>query len=224
MQGITLSSREFHKHTLALCGIPVASAEPGFGSAIFLQLATDRIGACISVHWDWRVESSTAIEYGSSNSRTDIAAGIATLQGVTVRSITVAGDIPELSVHFANGHILRTMCMVTGDPHWSIRIDDKQWIQVRRGALVLGHGTAPETTVQELAAFAHAETTATRWGVASPAAKHQACANCASFIALDGDGHFLDYGACTSAASAFDRHIVAKRNGCPAFAAAKVTA
>ena len=103
-----------------LIGLEVSRPWKGYGTAIFLELGTltldpdsrlreyHRGEACIGIEWDWRVESETAVAYGSSDSRGKMAEGIATLQGTRVTSIQVMRGIPELRVTFSNGQRLRS--------------------------------------------------------------------------------------------------------------------
>jgi hypothetical protein len=44
-----------------------------------------------------------------------------------------------------------------------------------------------------------------------------ACNDCVFYVRLDGTGHFLDYGVCTSPRSIFDGKVVSFRSGCAAF-------
>jgi hypothetical protein len=110
------------------------------------------------------------------------------------------------------------MVMVTGDPKWSIKMQDGCWVHAEAGALLVGDGAyAHGRTEQEDRAFALAEGTAARWGtpLAEPVAGR--CRQCAWFIPIDGEGHLLDYGACISNSSPFDGRIVKCTSGCPAF-------
>src|SRR5882724_10666570 len=69
-----------------LIGLVVSLPWKGYGSAIFLELGRlapleyprqrhNEGEACISVQWDWRVESKTKVLYGSSNSGPNIEEG-----------------------------------------------------------------------------------------------------------------------------------------------------
>lgn len=210
-----------------LIGLPVALAWKGYGSTIFLELGqlqplqSERQyqpdgEACISVDWDWRVEDDTAVLYGSSCSGPEINKGIATLQNTKVQGLSLAGKIPELVIHFSNGQCLRSMYMVKGDPQWSIRLVDNNWMGISAGKLAVGDGTA-EFTEQEDEPFALEKKAALRWGVplAEPAGGQ--CRNCAWHIPLDGDAYLLDYGVCAESASPLDGRVVNVKSGCASF-------
>ena len=227
MADIARPIEDFQVLIQPLVGLTVSLPWKGYGSAIFLELGKlaplkpprqrhNEGDACISVEWDWRVESGATVLYGSSNSRPKIASGISALQGKTIQSLAVVGQIPELIVHFSNGHCLRSMVMVTGDPEWSIKLPDGRWVYAKAGSLLMGDG-ATITTKEEQAVFALAEHTAARWGVPIAEPKRGSCENCASFEPLDGEGHLLDYGVCIAIAGAFDGRVVNRTSGCPSF-------
>ena len=225
---MTLTPEQFEDLVRPLIELPVSLPWKGYGSAVFFELGDlsplkskrahhNESAACISVAWDWRIEAGSAVLFGSSNRRPRIAAGIRALQGETIDSIRVAGQVPELVVCFSNGYCLKSMVMVTGDPKWSIKLLDGQWIYVRDGNLQNGDGTSSASAHEE-AAFAMAERASIRWGVPKSKPVAGQCAACRSFVPLDGDGHLLDYGCCTAEFSPFDGRSVKRTSGCPAFA------
>jgi hypothetical protein len=227
MADIAISGDDFEALVQPLLGLRVSLPWKGYGSAIFLELGElvslksnrrrhDNGEACISVTWDWRVEAETAVLYGSSNSRPEIDAGIQTLKGTTVEAIGVVGQVPELVVRFSNGHCLRSMVMVTGNPEWAIRLTDDSWINAKRGLLLIGD-EGSSLTEDEVAAFALAKDAADRWGVPSIGTKQGSCAGCTYFISLDGDADLLDYGCCIAAAGPFDGRAVERNSCCPSF-------
>jgi hypothetical protein len=206
-----LTPQQFEDQTRPLIGLPVSLPWKGYGSAVFFELGDrspleskrahhNKGAACISIEWDWRVEAGGTVLYGSSNSRPRIEAGIRALQSETIDSMSVAGQVPELVVRFSNGHCLKSMVMVTGDPEWSIRTLDGQWIYVRDGKIQSGDGTSAASTHDE-AIFAVAERASIRWGVPASEPMAGQCSACVSFVALDGEGHLLDYGCCAAEAS-----------------------
>ena len=148
---------EFARLVQPLVGLTVTLPWKGYGSAIFLELGqltvvesrrrNHAVGeACISVEWDWRVEHKSSVLYGSSNTGPRIEGGLAGLQGATIESLSIAGKVPELIVLFSNGHSLRSMAMVTGDPEWSIKLPQGRWVFARSGELP-GVAPVPGTTV-----------------------------------------------------------------------------
>lgn len=223
-----LTQEQFVNLTRPLVGLPVSLPWQGHGSAVFFELGelqlveTKRSNyqegvACIAVEWDWRVEGGKRVLFGSSNSRPRIAAGIRSLQGVTIDSLDITGAIPELVIRFSNGVYLKSMVMVTGYPEWSIRTIDGEYIHAHNGDLQRGSDGAASLSAEEEAAFALAEQTAIRWGVPSSEPLSGQCRACLSFIPLDGEGQLLDYGCCVSERSPFDGRAVARASGCSAF-------
>jgi hypothetical protein len=227
MPDTACSVDEFAKLVRPLVGLTVGLTWKGYGSAIFLELGQltpieskrrhHAAGeACISVEWDWRVEHDASVLYGSSNTGPQIERGIAGLRGSAIEGVSVAGRVPELTVSFSNGHCLRSMVMVTGEPKWSIKLHDGRWVYALVGELLVGEG-ASGTTEEEDRAFALAEGVAIRWGtpLAQPALGQ--CRQCAWFVPIDGEGHLLDYGVCISSESPFDGKAVKCTSGCPAY-------
>jgi len=211
-----------------LVGLPVSLPWKGYGSAIFLELGSlaplqhsrqhhNKGEACISIEWDWRIEEGAKVLYGSSNSRPDIERGIEGLRGVSVEKLLVHGQVPELLIQFSNGQRLMSAAMVTGDPEWSIRLPEATWVSCEGGVVYVGGGSGTGTTAEEEATFAHAERTAKRWGVPVAEPNKGRCDNCKWFVCIDGEGHLLDFGVCTSSASPFDGRVVNVASGCGAF-------
>jgi hypothetical protein len=213
--------------TSALAGLQVSRPWKGYGSAIFLELGelSETRGfrggnvtgqACISIEWDWRLEFGSCVVAGSSDSGPAIHECLKLLRDETVTSIEIAGEVPELVIVFSTGHAMRSMAMLRGDPQWSIRAENGSWLYVRSGDLVVGNGTE-ETSQTEQGAFELARSAATRWGVPSAASQIGDCKDCRFYVALDGTGHLLDYGCCTSSRSPFDGRAVYYKSGCAAF-------
>ncbi len=210
-----------------LIGLQVSLPWKGHGSTIFLELGQlqpleskrshhQRGQACIWIDWDWRVESGTSILYGSSCSRPKINKGIATLQDVRIENLSHVGEVPELVVHFSNGHCLRSMCMVSGDAQWTIRLDKRSWMSIKDGELVVGDGEAEvEGQTDEL--FSLEEKAGLRWGVPRAEPAGGQCRDCAWFVYLDGDAYLLDYGVCVESTSPFDGRVVNVTSGCASF-------
>ncbi len=140
-----ISIAQFDDFVRPLSGLPVSLAWKGYGSAIFLELGQlapvegmqnhQRGEACIFIEWDWRVEDSTTVLYGSSNSQPKIEKGIGGLQGTKLESISIFGSVQELIINLSNGHCLRSMVMVSGDPRWNIRLLDGSWLSCEHGRL-----------------------------------------------------------------------------------------
>jgi len=142
-----------------LVGLPVSMPWKGYGSAIFLELGNlvqpkrsrhhPNGEANISIEWDWRVEEGSTVKYGSSNSRPDIKCGIEGLRGVSIEEILIHGQVPELLIQFSNAQRLVSSVMVTGDPAWSIKLPDANWVSCVGGVVYVGDGSGSETTAEE---------------------------------------------------------------------------
>jgi hypothetical protein len=227
---------DFHQLIQPLIGMVVSLPWKGYGTAIFFELGQlapieakrqrhKKGEASISVQWDWRVESGFEVLFGSSNSRPEMEEGILALQYTTIKSLSVAGHVPELEIQFSNGDCLRSMVMVNGDAQWSIKLPNGNWIIPNRGLLSVGQDT--DTTIftekeeaifkAEQTMFAQAECIAKRWGVPSVEPKLGKCSDCIWFMRIDGHGALLDYGVCTADNGSLDGRVVRRDSGCPAF-------
>ena len=218
-----------------LVGLAVSRPWKGYGSTIFLELGNlsphyfkeRRLGdegeAHIEVSWDWRVENGTKILYGSSNSGPCIETGIAALMGATVEELSIVGCIPELVVQFSNGQCLRSMCMVSGEPEWCIKLPNGDYLRPRNGVLFTGKDPTG-TSKQEKAEFLLADQTAARWGTPIAEPHGGRCMDCKWYRRLDGNGAFLSYGVCITADSPFDGRVVKDDGGCPTFKPLRVVA
>ncbi|WP_035612695.1 DUF3027 domain-containing protein [Haloferula sp. BvORR071] len=222
-----VGEEEFEALVRPLIGLEVSLLWKGYGTAIFLELGVlgppSRPGgrgngeACIAIEEDWRVETQRAVAFGSSDSRGEIAAGIASLQGSLMTAISFAGRIRELLVEFSNGQGLRTMVMTRRDPEWSIRLPDGRWLGVEAGRITLDHGEAKGLSSVETTVSEGADAIAARWGIPRLEPAPGKCRDCRSFVHLDGDFALLDYGCCTATGGPFDGKVVHIRSGCPEF-------
>jgi len=222
---------QFQALVQPLIGLPISYTWKGYGSAIFIELGelttvNRRHNAegvsTIWVDWDWRVEVGTSVLYGSSNSRPEIKAGIDTLIGSTIQAVSLYGEVPELLVQFSNGHSLRSMVAVSGNPEWRIKLAQENYLFAEGQILLIGNEPT-DVTDEEKAAFRVAEHTALRWGIPLAEPKLGNCSDCTSFIYLDGEGSLLDYGTCLSFDSLFDGKVVNCKSGCPQFSPKKET-
>lgn len=218
---------DFATEIKPLVGSNVAHAWKGYGSVIFLELGTltqpksEKLNHPpgrwrLAIEWDWRLESGTSILLGSSNTGAEIANRIGDLEGSTIESIDAFGDVPELLVSLSTGYRIRTTAMVTGDPSWSIKLSDSEWLYVIAGKLRKGDGRA-EATAEEANACEHEAQTAKRWGTPMATPTAGSCYQCSSFVRLDGHSWLLDYGVCTADNSPMDGNVVNRGSGCPQF-------
>jgi len=224
-----LTAEQANQKIQNLIGLPVSRPWKGYGSAIFLELGalvqspsgqrrTRHKGeACIHLDWDWRCEAGSAVVFGSSNSSPAIERGIQTLQGAKVVGIAINGKVPEVSIEFSNGYRLISAAMLPDGSEWSVRLGGEIYLSVKKGVFLLGRGEGAGQTDEEEAEFKHAYETATRWGCPIVEPKLGSCQDCVWMRSIDGDGHFLEYGVCTSVDSRMDGRVVHIEGGCGAF-------
>ena len=212
----------------SLVGLTVSLPWKGYGSAIFLELGVlspiqhprqhhKQGEACISIEWDWRIEEGSKVVCGSSNSRPTIKREVEALCGETIEELSIHGEVPELLIHFSGGKRLISAAMLAGYPRWSIRLSSETWMACDEGVIHVGDGEETGITPEEKAVFDHAEITAERWGIPVAASVEGKCEQCECFISIDGDGHLLDYGVCTSRESPLDGRAVHLKSCCAAF-------
>ena len=230
MASMIISREEFASLTRPLIGIKVARAYQGYGSVVHMDLGRLRpaIGGrldlkgevSLMLEWDWRFETDSGIAFGSSSSHPDLATELAELEGQSVVAFSLEGRLPDLVVELSGGLRARSCSCREGDPRWGLWLPDSTWIHCEAGVLHysrMGEGKAEELTEEERAEFDHAEATAERWGQRAVPDAPGSCDDCAYYVRLDGTGHFLDYGVCTSPRSIFDGRVVSFRSGCAAF-------
>ena len=218
---------EFEGSLQALVGLKVSHPWLGYGSALFLELGklTEIQGrnrkfpegeAFIGIEWDWRVEQGSTVEFGSSDSRPTIVAGLDRISDDKITRLEVHGEVPELSLHLSSDRRLRSMAMTEGDPRWSVRLLDGRYLHARNGQVELAN-TIDTLSKEEEEYFGRAELSANRWGLPRIADCESYCQNCQLFIRLDGNGHYLDYGCCSAPGGPYDGRVVHVRSGCNAF-------
>lgn len=222
-----LSEQEVRDKLRTLEGLEIALTWKGYGSAIFLELGRlsgsettrgrrDHGEACVMIHWDWRVESDTAVLFGSSNSGPKIEAGIRRLHGTRLESNLVTGRVPDVVGYFSNGLCLRSFAAVTGNAHWAIKLPSGSWLSARSGALSLDAEHEPMSD-EELAEAELSRDTSSRWGVPKADPAEGPCRACEWFRFLDASFELSDYGICVASDSPFDGRAVHVRSGCPVF-------
>jgi hypothetical protein len=143
-----------------LVHMPISLPWKGHGSAIFLELGNlaplerprqrhQNGDATIYIGWDWRVEEGSRVLYGSSNSKPEIEDGIDALVGITIKSLTIQGSVPELSIEFSNGARLMSAAMCTDTSEWDIRLPGTVWVSCVDGIVYSGDGAAIGLTPEE---------------------------------------------------------------------------
>lgn len=204
----------------SLQGARLTDAKKLYGTTInltFQSTLSSKQPVEIWIEWDWRVETTKDIIFGSSCSMPEIRDGVASLIGQIVQSIALTECLPELILKFSNGSVLRTMSMISGNPMWVIEHPEAGLLRVENGIIVTSDEKHAPLSEEEKSDMDHATATAQRWGTPDNV-KNEKCINCKSYVALDGSGHYLDYGACTNAASVSDGKVVHIHHACKHFA------
>lgn len=209
-----------------LRAMSVSAVWKGYGTAIFLELGKltsedHRRGpkgeVTIYVSWDWRVEKGCRVMFGSSNSGQEMADGIATLVGLTVDRAMIQGMVPELLIEFSSKARLKSAAMCTDTSEWDVSLPGNIWISCIDGIVYAGDGSGMTLSDDEEALLRHADITAQRWGVPLAPAPAGHCEQCVHMTRIDGAGHLLDFGVCTSADSPLDGRVINIASGCAVF-------
>jgi len=230
---VSLTKEEFDRIVKPILGLEISRSWQGYGSALGIELGrlqptsgnprSLQGEASILLEWCWRFESEREVVFGAFDSHPVIETGLAGLMGSRVVDIRLEGRLPELVFELSSGLWLRTFAPLGGDPRWTIFLLDGSWLSIGKGVVQRQSETSSpagpgseedegETVRSEIAAAA-----AERWGRKEiPEARGQ-CEDCVFYVRLDGSGHYLDYGACSSPRSIFDGRIVSFRSGCAAF-------
>jgi len=216
MAALKISEADFRESISPLIGLPISRPWLGYGSALFLELGdlsppnhggqvSEKGDYAIFINWDWRVESTSQVLFGSSNDRKEINAGLAGLKDSKIISLEINGPIAEISLNLSNGSTLKSMVMHSGNPQWNIRVGDKTWIWWTKGVFYSGAGEDDS------------EATAKRWNLPGPHKGGDNCGSCGFYNGIEGNGPVLDHGVCTARLSEYDGRVVNRHFLCPAF-------
>lgn len=221
---------QFEEAISPLLGLEISLAWKGWGSAVFLELGEltppgetqryQRGEITIHLGWEWRLEAEHQILLGCANSSPQIEKFFPRLKGDKIVGITMAPDVPELTIYLSSEARLKTMTTARGYPGWYIRLPDSREIRPDQGHVTLGDDRAHGMSEDESVASDRAAEAGQRWGTPVAEPMGGKCSACRSFVRLDGSFALLDYGACINAASPFDGRVVMCRSGCPAFSPA----
>lgn len=210
--------------------MPVSNPWIGYGTPLFLDLGKltaytmrdrelEQGEASIQIIGDWRIERQDEIVGGASCTRPKMESQAASLKGLSIASIIVAGAPPELTVTLDNGVRVRSMELTPGDPQWGIRLRDGTYLSCDYGKLISGEGSRPLMTDEEKEVSEWTEATAKRWGKPTVEPASGNCWNCGFCVRIDGDFSLLDYGVCANADGPLDGRVVNVKSGCPVFEA-----
>jgi hypothetical protein len=128
----------------------ITHAWQGYGSALFVEVGrlrrrkgenNPRGEFSIMLEWSWRVEAARSVEFGSWSSDRKIAAGVASLKGHTVESLTWEGRLPELVLALSGHRWIHSFMTEEGQPRWVVFLPEGDCVFVERGGLVREAGT-----------------------------------------------------------------------------------
>jgi hypothetical protein len=125
-----------------LCGATVSHAWRGYGSALFLELGKleenpkrkNSFGEqTIMIEWSWRVEGKNSIIVGSWSENEDIDKVPELFIGKTLEKVEFFGRLPEISIKFNSALWLLSFMTEEGNPEWSIKLTNGEWLGVSDG-------------------------------------------------------------------------------------------
>ena len=231
---MSLTKEEFDRIVKPILGLEISRSWQGYGSALGIELGRLqttfgksrelRGEASILIEWCWRFESDREVVFGAFDSHPVIETGLAGLTGSRIVEIRLEGRLPELVFELSSGLWLRSFAPLGGDPEWTIFLLDRSWLSIDKGVVERHRSEASsppgpylEEDEGETVRSGIAEAAAARWGRKEIPEARGHCEDCVFYVRLDGSGHYLDYGACSSPGSIFDGRIVSFRSGCAAF-------
>ncbi|MBL9114609.1 MAG: DUF3027 domain-containing protein [Verrucomicrobiaceae bacterium] len=197
----------------------ISEAWNGYGSGVFLELGLlsptgHRHGggeACIHFGWDWRASINRQVIVGSSSNRRLIADFLDKLTGEQIDRLELWHAGPELRICLSNGVVFETLLMVTGDPEWSIRLLNTDYIVPREGKVVLARSDSSDLKAmspQDALECDFSKGVAGRWRARTTESDgSRPCRQCRYFVRLDASYYFFDYGVCANSLSEMDGKI-----------------
>ncbi|MBI2418773.1 MAG: DUF3027 domain-containing protein [Ignavibacteriales bacterium] len=231
---MNISFEEFNDLVKPLIGKPVSLAWKGHGTALFLEIGMLRAlkdrnqnipdgEVCISPDFEWRIEFEKRVLCGSSNWIPFIEEKLKMLEGLEILGISVDPVTLELEIKLTNDLIVRAIKLTKGDPDWTIRYLDDNYISVENSCLFYQNDNDPpdevdgELEAREKEIIRHGHETYDRWSAITLAPKRGKCDDCKFYIRIDSDSFINDFGICSNQYSAFDGKAVYSSSGCPAF-------
>jgi len=143
---IPFQADEFESLTRSFIGLDITLPWRGYGSAFFMEVGPltqvyERTGhkkaeRGFDFGYSWRVEAQRSVLLGSFSSDQKISRGIATLKGLIILDVKVAGRLPELCVQLSSGRWIHSFATTEGQPEWTVFLDDESWLTVKRGRIV----------------------------------------------------------------------------------------
>jgi hypothetical protein len=143
---IPFQAEEFEPLTRCFIGLEISRPWRGIGSALFVEVgpliqAYERTShkkaeRGLDFGYSWRVEAQRSAVFGSFSNDQKINRGIDALKEFTILDIKVTGRLPELYVQLSNDRWIHSFATTEGQPEWTIFLNDRSWLTVKRGRIV----------------------------------------------------------------------------------------
>jgi len=145
-----ISNQEAKTRLSELDGTVVSHAWRGHGSALFLELGKLKENPkgnnlngeqTIMIEWSWRVEGKNSIIVGSWSQNEEIDKVPDLFIGKVIERVEFFGRLPELNIEFSNVLWLLSFMTEDGDPEWSIKLKNGEWLGVSDGEFQIEKST-----------------------------------------------------------------------------------
>ena len=145
---LQLKIEEAETRLSELEGSKVTHAWRGYGSAIFLELGSlsegngnSRGEQRIMIEWSWRFEGQSSILLGSFDDNEKIDKFPEIVVGKTIEKLSFFSRLKEVEIQFSNELWLLTFATSEGDPDWSIRFKNGEWLSASEATLRIENET-----------------------------------------------------------------------------------
>lgn len=147
---LKISIEEAKARLSELDGALVSHAWRGHGSALFLELGqleenpkgnNPNGEQTIMIEWSWRVEGKNSIIVGSWSENEDIDKVPELVIGKALEKVEFFGRLPEISIKFNSALWLLTFMTEEGNPEWSIKFKNGEWLGVSDGEFQIEKST-----------------------------------------------------------------------------------
>ena len=143
-----LNIEEAEARLSKLEGSEVTHAWRGHGSTIFLELGSlskgdgnSRGEQTIMIEWSWRFEDQSSILLGSFDEDEKIDKFPEMVVGKTIKKVSFFSRLKEVEIQFLDELWLLTFSTNEGDPGWSIRLKNGEWLSASKATLQIEYET-----------------------------------------------------------------------------------
>ena len=145
---LQLKMEEAEARLSELEGSEVTHAWRSHGSAIFLELGSlsegdgnSRGEQSIMIEWSWRFEGQSSILFGSFDDNEKIDKFPEIVVGKTIEKVSFFSRLSEIEIQFSDKLWLLTFATSEGDPDWSIRFKNGEWLSATEATLQIEYET-----------------------------------------------------------------------------------